>query len=169
MKKIYLVFTVLIFTISCSKKSKTEILKTEIESQIKTKMNDPSSYEFDYFFIDSTSYVVRKQLISENLKKIDSLKKIKTEKAEDKIIDLEAQIYMYKKIDPYKFKGSIKFRGNNGFGAKVLEEYNFQADSLYKLIYLFDNVNDTVYKDIEVMNKEFEELTGKSVESKPNR
>ena len=158
MKKIIVCFIILILTISC-KENKIKNLQNDIEDKIKTGLNDPSSYEFNHFYIDSIGYTSKKELIAENLKKIKSLQKQTNDKtADDKIIDLEVQNLMFEKMNKYKFTGSFSFRGNNKFGAKILADYRFQADSTYTLMYLMNNTGDTIYKDIEIVMKETDKL-----------
>ena len=154
-------FTLLItaLLISC-KENKVKNLQNEIEDKIKAGLNDPSSYEFDYFYIDSIGYTSKKQLIEENLEEIKKLQKQTNDKrAEDKIIDLEIQNNMFEIMNKYKFTGSFSFRGNNKFGAKILADYRFEADSTYTLMYLMDNTGDTIYTDTKILMKESEELT----------
>jgi len=138
MKKL-LLFLVLFCGISCSEK-KEDILKKEIEKNIITGMNDPDSYEFISFSIDSSMVKIYDDLYKLHLKK--------------------------KKTTPfpklsYKYNGTFTFRGKNEFGALILADYTFKADSTYKLLYLFGNVNDTVYRDVDIMTHEVEEMMKK--------
>ena len=66
---------------------------------------------------------------------------------------------MFEIMNKYKFTGSFSFRGNNKFGAKILADYRFEADSTYTLMYLMDNTGDTIYTDTKILMKESEELT----------
>jgi len=166
-RRTYNVLLALLITtllISC-KENKVKSLQNEIEDKIKTGLNDPSSYEFDHFYIDSVGYTSKKQLIGENLEKIKKLQKLTNDKkAEDKIIDLEVQNHMYEILNKYKFTGSFSFRGNNKFGAKILADYRFEADSTYTLMYLMDNSGDTIYTDTEIVMKETDKLIKESEE-----
>jgi hypothetical protein len=163
----YNVFLFLLITtllISC-KENKEKNLQNEIEEKIKTGLNDPSSYEFNHFYIDSIGYTSKKELIAENLEKINKLQKqTEDKKAEDKIIDLEVENQRFEMMNKYKFTGTFSFRGNNKFGAKILAEYRFEANSSYTLMYLMDNTGDTIYKDAEILMKETDKLINESEE-----
>jgi hypothetical protein len=153
MKKTFLFFSLFFLMISC-KKSKEENLKNEIENEITTNLNDPNSYEFNYFHLDSVEYIVHKKMIAENLKEIESLQNQNNKRSERSIDFLKAQNKFYNLLTKNKYKGIFSFRGNNKFGAKILAEYSFEADSTYKLIYLKDNTGDTIYKDPEILIQE---------------
>ncbi|SHG21892.1 hypothetical protein [Flavobacterium defluvii] len=153
MKKILLFLSIFFLIISC-KKSKEENLKNEIENEITTNLNDPSSYEFNYFHLDSVEYIVHKEIVAENLKEIDNLQNQKNKRLEKRIEFLKSQNQFYNLLNKNKYKGIFSFRGNNKFGAKILAEYSFEADSTYKLIYLKDNTGDTIYKDPEILIQE---------------
>lgn len=156
--KIILCLIISILTISC-KKSKIENLQTEIENEIKSGLNDPSSYEFNYFYIDSVAYMVKKQSIAENLKKIEKLKKqANTKSSEEEIKSLKFQNQLSNLMNKYKYTGSFEFRGNNKFGAKILADYKFEADSTFTLMYLMDNTGDTIYKDAGIIIAETDKL-----------
>ena len=164
MKKLVLIIAIATITISC-KEDKIKNLQTDIEERIKAGLNDPSSYEFNHFYIDSTGYSSTNQLIAENQKKIKELqKKTDDETAQDKIIDLEVQNNLYKRMQNYKYNGNFEFRGNNKFGAKILADYKFEADSTFTLMYLMDNSGDTIYKDVEIVLKETDKLLKESDE-----
>ena len=144
--------------ISC-KENKVKNLQDEIEEKKKTGLNDPNSYEFDHFYIDSIGYTSKKQLIGENQEKIKELQKLTNDiKAKEKIKKLISQNNMFEILNKYKFTGRFSFRGTNKFGAKILADYNFEADSTYTLMYLMDNTGDTIYKDIEIVIKETDTL-----------
>ncbi|GAA3769602.1 hypothetical protein [Flavobacterium ginsengiterrae] len=153
MKRITFFFGIFFIIISC-KKSKEENLKNEIENEIKTNLNDPSSYEFNYFHLDSVEHIVNKQMTAENLKEIENLQNQNNAKSKKRIEFLKSQNQFYNLLNKNKYKGIFSFRGNNKFGAKILAEYSFEADSTYKLIYLKDNIGDTIYKDVETLIKE---------------
>ena len=149
-----MIITIIAFTISC-KEDKIKNLQTDIEDRIKAGLNDPSSYEFNYFNIDSTGYASTKELIQINQQKIKELQKQFDDKAvQDKINDLKIQNSLFERMHKYKYTGNIEFRGNNAFGAKILTEYKFNADNNYNLMYLIDNTGDTIYKDAEIIMKE---------------
>lgn len=153
MKKHIIFFSIFLLIISC-KKSKEENLKKEIENKITTNLNDPSSYEFNYFHLDSIEYIVHKEMLAESLEEIENLQKQNNKKLERRIQSLKAQNQFYKLLNKNKYKGIFSFRGNNKFGAKILAEYSFEADSTYKLVYLKDNTGDTIYKDPEILIQE---------------
>ena len=159
-------FVVLItaLLISCTE-NKVKNLQNEIEDKIKAGLNDPSSYEFDNFYIDSIGYTSKKQLIGENLEKIRNLQKqTNDKKAEGKIKALKTENQMFEIMNKYKFTGRFSFRGNNKFGAKILADYRFEADSTYTLMYLMDNTGDTIYTDTEIIMKETDKLIKESEE-----
>ncbi|OUL59840.1 hypothetical protein [Flavobacterium sp. AJR] len=149
MNKIILLLLILIISISCQK-SKIENLQNEIESIIKPNLNDPSSYEFNSMHLDSVEYLTSKLEIQTILKDIRNLQKEKNKISQEQISFLKRKIHFYSSLDKYKFKGNFSFRGNNKFGAKILAEYIFEADSTYKLIYIRDNNGDTIYKNIRM-------------------
>jgi hypothetical protein len=168
MKKTLFFISILFVMLSC-KKSKEENLKNEIENEITTNLNDPSSYEFNYFHLDSVEYIVNKQMIRENLKEIENLEKQNNKSSKRRIESLKGQNQYYNLLNKNKYKGVFSFRGNNKFGAKILADYSFEADSTYKLIYLKDNTGDTIYKDIEALiieNEKFIKETEKFNKSK---
>lgn len=138
-------------------KEPKEKLQDIIEEKIKFGMNDPKSYEFDYFSIDSTEYRVGKEILNEDIKK---LKEYKNSNDIEKIKEIERSILIRKRLNevssPFMFKGHFKFRGKNKFGATILAEYEIHADSTYKLMYIIDNVGDTIYKDIDILLKHTE-------------
>ncbi|KIA98375.1 hypothetical protein OA93_09660 [Flavobacterium sp. KMS] len=149
MNKIILLLLILIVSISCQK-SKIENLQNEIESIIKPNLNDPSSYEFNSMHLDSVEYLTSKLEIQTILKDIRNLQKENNKISQEQISFLKRKIHFYSSLDKYKFKGNFSFRGNNKFGAKILAEYIFEADSTYKLIYIRDNNGDTIYKNIRM-------------------
>lgn len=140
MKKLLLIF-VFIFITSC-KENKEAVLKSEIEEKIKLALNDPDSYEFDYFQIDSSYFLASQNLLKEYKNDLNKSKSSSKKKLIQKEI-IRQQILAPK----YKFNGVFRFRGTNNFGAKILTEFKFEANDKYKLIYLIDNLNDTIYED----------------------
>lgn len=132
-------------------KTPKEKLQDIIEDKIKFRMNDPKSYEFDYFSIDSTEYHVGKKILNDDLKNLENFK---ISNNVEKIKETETSILIQEKINkissPFMYKGYFKFRGKNKFGATILAEYKVHADSTYKLMYLIDNIGDTIYKDIDL-------------------
>ena len=170
MRKLFIIIILSTLTISC-KKNADEKLKAEIEEKILKGMNDPDSYEFVNFYLDSLEYNTKKEVAKEAKSKIDSLMKLK--QTENVKRGLFLQRMILKINEPYlqtKYQGDFEFRANNKFGAKILATYKFKADSTYKLIYLIDNLNDTIYKDLyqetqdlikdtDKLLKETEELT----------
>lgn len=158
LKNILSIILLLGVLVSC-KENKLEILQDNIEDKIKAGLNDPDSYEFNHFYIDSIEFDSRNQIILENIREIENLQKLSNDKtSSNKILDLQNLNSFLKNNNKYKFTGGFSFRGNNKFGAKILAEYNFVADSSYTLIYLIDNVNDTIYKDVDVLMRETDEL-----------
>ena len=85
--------------------------------------------------------------------------------SEEKIKNLESQNLILGRMNKYKFTGNFSFRGNNKFGAKILADYRFEADSTYTLMYLMDNTGDTIYKDTEIVLKETDKLIKEIEES----
>ena len=82
-----ILFVLLTTTILLScKENKVKKLQNEIEEKIKTGLNDPDSYEFNHFYIDSIEHTSTKELITENLEKIKELQKLNDDKnSEEKI------------------------------------------------------------------------------------
>jgi len=154
MKKILFFAGVLFLTISC-KKSKQENLQNEIENKIKMQLNDPSSYEFNYFYIDSVEYMTNKDEIKTVLEDIQDFEKEDDSKSQRMISFLKSKNKFLESLNKNKYKGIFSFRANNKFGAKVLAEYIFEADSTYTISYLIDNNKDTVYKDKKNINDDY--------------
>lgn len=142
----------------CFQKSKSDILQHQIEDQVKSGMHDPDSYEFNHYYIDSLLSDITKSMIARTQKEIDSLSKQNTESNIIRIKKLDEEIVRYKLKFPHKFNGEFSFRGNNKFGAKILVEYTFIADSAYKLLYLMDNSGDTIYRDADIFMEEINNL-----------
>lgn len=158
MNKITLLLTILILTASC-KKDKINTLQTDIEKRIKTGLNDPESYEFTSFDIDSMGYISGKKQIEENLKELKNLKeKVNDIDSNQQIIKLEDRIQNLELVNrvrnKYKYNGNFNFRCNNKFGANILAQYNFLADSTCTLVYLVDNIGDTIYTNYQITMKE---------------
>ncbi|PWB27539.1 hypothetical protein [Flavobacterium sp. HTF] len=153
MKKILLFLGILLLTTSC-KKSKQEKLQNEIESKIKIQLNDPNSYEFNYFYLDSLEYMTNKEEIKIILKDIQNLNKQKDVKSEKMVSLLKSKSEFLQSLNKNKYKGTFSFRANNKFGAKILAEYAFEADSTYTVLYLINNNKDTIYKDEVIINDE---------------
>ena len=72
MKKVLLLL-IFFFGISCTKK-KEEVLKEEIENHIKKGLNDPGSYEFVSFKIDSSMADIYNEIKKLHLKKKDTVR-----------------------------------------------------------------------------------------------
>lgn len=70
---------------------------------------------------------------------------------EDRVRNLELVNRIRNK---YKYNGNFNFRCNNKFGAKILTQYDFQADSTCTLVYLIDNIGDTIYTNYQIIMKE---------------
>lgn len=138
MKKVLWLLVFICF-FSCSK-TKQEILKNEIETKIKSGLNDPSSYEFERFRVDSSMIEIQRELEKMRLKKNDTT---------------------YCKKSIIKYDGSFSFRSKNSYGALILANYYYQADKNYKLLYLMDNLNDTIYTDVDIMTSEVNEMMKK--------
>ena len=162
-----ILFVLLTTTILLScKENKVKKLQNEIEEKIKTGLNDPDSYEFNHFYIDSIEHTSTKELITENLEKIKELQKLNDDKnSEEKIKNLESQNLILGRMNKYKFTGNFSFRGNNKFGAKILADYRFEADSTYTLMYLMDNTGDTIYTDTEIVLRKTDKLIKEIEES----
>ncbi|CAD0008996.1 hypothetical protein FLAT13_04679 [Flavobacterium salmonis] len=145
MKKI-LFLGVLFLTISC-KKSKQENLQNEIENKIKAQLNDPNSYNFNYFYLDSLEYMTNREETKTILKDIQTLNSQKDSKSQKMVSLLKSKSKFLQSLNKNKYNGIFSFRANNKFGAKILAEYSFEADSTYKILYILDNNKDTIYKD----------------------
>lgn len=145
---------------SCAEKQPTqnEIVQKKVEEYVKSKMNDPKSYEFVKIeLIDSVLYSdnieYRKDNFSQNIEydqsSLERQESYKTEIPsmydEQEVKDLKVKIEKNKriltKIDSLETKlGERKnevasytyifsFRGNNALGAKILNEYVVQTGS----------------------------------------
>lgn len=145
MKKI--LFLGVLFLITSCKKSKQENLQNEIESKIKTQLNAPNSYSFNYFYLDSLEYMTNKEEIKTILKDIQTLNSQKDSKSQKMVSLLKSKSKFLQSLNKNKYKGIFSFRANNKFGAKILAEYAFEADSTYKILYILDHNKDTIYKD----------------------
>lgn len=145
MKKI--LFLGVLFLITSCKKSKQEYLQNEIESKINIQLNDPNSYSFNYFYLDSLEYMTNKKEIKTISKDIQNLNNQKDSKSQKMVSILKSKSKFLQSLKINKYKGFFSFRANNKFGAKILTEYAFEADSTYKIVYILDNNKDTIYKD----------------------
>ncbi|BCY29138.1 hypothetical protein [Flavobacterium okayamense] len=146
MKKMLFISLMFLFN-SCKKENPQDILQEIVEDKILYILNDPESYEFQSFTLDSTEYLINKKYIQDRKNKLDSLRKNGNDfevKMLNRIINIEEKVN--KKMFPGKFNGIFNFRANNKFGAKILTSYQIYADSTYDLIYIIDNLNDTIYK-----------------------
>jgi len=138
----------IVIIISCTPQDPKTQLQNEIEKRIKNEMNDPESYEFKSFYIDSLEWFSSKEMLKSAQKKYERL--IAMNQKDSVQIALKNLIFQqiyFRRITPYKYSGTFSFRGNNKFGAKILAEYRIHADSLYNLIYIIDNEGDTVYRN----------------------
>ena len=157
--------------ISCKDKALTrnKIVRNNAEKYLKNKMDDPSSYEFvelklidSVLFKDNIEY--RKNTFQKDLRLAQSeikiqeiVKKFPTIYDKQKVAESNAKIKrierILKKIDSlesnleqklnnvasYTYK--YRCRGNNKFGAKILNEYILQTNPSpdFKVINLTDN------------------------------
>jgi len=153
--------------LSCSEKQLTqdEIVKNNAEEYLKSVMNNPESYEFvkielidSVLFSDNIRY--RKTTFSSELKsdqlyleliedpsmlKEKEVQEIKTKILENeriisKIDSLET-LLGERKNEVASYTYLFKFRGNNAFGAKVLNEYILQTNPApdFKIINMTDD------------------------------
>ncbi|HPO48007.1 MAG TPA: hypothetical protein PLS09_04020 [Paludibacteraceae bacterium] len=166
MKKLFKTGTIVLCAIvtigltSCGKKQLTrdDIVKQNAEEYIKSKMNDPNSYEYVKLeLIDSVLYSdnieYRKDYFKHNIEynqsSIEQQESYKTELPslydEQEIKDLNAEIEKSKRIlskidsieaqmgdkknEVASFTYIFSFRGNNALGAKVMNEYIIQTTS----------------------------------------
>lgn len=144
---------------SCGEKkpTKDELVKMKAEEYVKSKMNDPASYEFvkldlldSVTFNDNIEY--RKSYFSRNMgydkERLERLMRYKTEipsmykqsevdELNEKIakneriltaIDSIANILEARKNEVASYTYIFSFRGNNALGAKILNEYILQTD-----------------------------------------
>lgn len=152
-----------------------EIVKKNIEEYLKSKMNDPASYEFvklelidSVLFSNNIEY--RKDYFNRNMESDqNSLERQERYKIEipsmfnkKEVADLKANIEknrrILEKIDSIatqlgerthevaSYKYVFTFRGNNAFGAKILNEYIVQTDPSpdFKIINMTDD-KDKIY------------------------
>ena len=138
MKKSSLLILTLLSIISCDLKPKnpTEKLKEEAENMLKHNLNDPSSYEFVSFEIDTFEIQVARQRLND-LKTI--LPKSKSE-IQTEMINEQMEVLKSK----YDFKStnvnySLKYRAKNKFGALVLGSSKVTSDKDFNLINLEEN------------------------------
>jgi len=164
---------------SCTEKEPTqeEIVKTNAEEYVKSKMNDPESYEFVKIeLIDSVLYSDNIEYRKDNFKRnmeydqssLERLERYKTEipsmydeqEVQDlndkieknerilsKIDSLETQLGDRKK-EVASYTYIFSFRGNNALGAKILNEYVVQTDQAPD----FNVINMTDDKDKIYLN-----------------
>lgn len=154
-----------------------EIVKKNAEEYVKEKMNDPSSYEFvklelvdSVTFNDNMEY--HKEYFSRNLeydrRSLETLERYKIELPsmynEKEVEDLKAKIEknerILSKIDSLAYLLGermnevasntyiFSFRGNNAFGAKILNEYVVQTNPAPN----FEIINMTDDKDRIILN-----------------
>lgn len=152
-----------------------EIVKNNAEEYLKPKLNDPKSYEFvkiqlkdSVLYSDNIQYrkVTFSKYIQDDMddikrkeayrieipsmydeKEIEELKAniTKNEKILAKIDSLETKLGN-KKDEVASYTYTFSFRGNNGMGAKILNEYILQTNSSpdFKVINMTDD-KDKVY------------------------
>lgn len=155
--------------------TRDEIIKKNAEEYVISKMNDPESYEFvkielidSVLFIDNIKY--RKDYFTRDIdydrSSLERQEGYKTDLPsiynENEVQDLIAKIEKNKKIlfkidsletelgerknEVASYTYIISFRGNNAFGAKILNEYIIQTDPLpnCKVINMTDD-KDKIY------------------------
>lgn len=144
---------------SCAEKepNRDEIVKKNAEEYIKSKMNDPKSYEFVKIeLVDSVLYSDNIEYRKENFKRdmdydqssLERLEIYKTEipsmydekEVEELNLKIEKNIRILTKIDSLaselgerknevaSYTYIFSFRGKNALGAKILNEYAVQTD-----------------------------------------
>ncbi|MFD1605849.1 hypothetical protein ACFSJW_04535 [Flavobacterium artemisiae] len=104
MKTVLLFLGVLFLTVSC-KKTKQENLQNEIESKIKVQLNDPESYEFNYFYLDSLEYIINKKEIKTVLKDIQDFEKDDDSKSQTMVSFLKSKNKFLESLNKNKYKG----------------------------------------------------------------
>jgi len=144
---------------SCAEKEpkRDEIVQKNAEEYIKSKMNDPKSYEFVKIeLVDSVLYSDNIEYRKENFKRdmeydqssLERLERYKTEIPsmydEQEVQELNSKIEKNKRIltkidslasvlgvrknEVASYTYIFSFRGNNALGAKILNEYAVQTD-----------------------------------------
>jgi hypothetical protein len=106
LKRIILLIFITIGIIGCKKESAKEIAKTNIESFLKKKMNDPDSYEF----VEMTDI----DTVAKN--EYFSFMKISNEKAVRDVYDI-----VYKDSEDKVIVTEFSMRAKNAFGSKMLQ------------------------------------------------
>lgn len=137
MKKILLLSLISTLMLSCNLKSDPkENLKEEAEKMLKTNLNDPSSYEFVSFEIDTAEIQVARQRLTD-LKTIlpKSTSEIQTEIINDQIETLKSKYDFESKNITY----SLKYRAKNKFGALVLSNSKVTSDKDFNMLNLEKN------------------------------
>lgn len=137
MKKILLLSLISTLMLSCNLKSDPkENLKEVAEKMLKTNLNDPSSYEFVSFEIDTTEIQVARQRLTD-LKTIlpKSTSEIQTEIINDQIQTLKSKYDFESKNITY----SLKYRAKNKFGALVLGNSKVTSDKDFNMLNLEEN------------------------------
>lgn len=115
-KKIIPLIFIAFSLISCKKESPKESAKTNIESFLKKKMNDPSTYEF----------VEMTDLDTVTTKEYFKFMKISNEEAVRKVYDI-----VYKDSEDKIIVTEFTMRANNALGSKMIQTFKIiLTDSL---------------------------------------
>lgn len=157
--------------------TQNEIVKKNAEEYVKSKLNDPSSFEFaDLILVDSITYLdninYRKEGFVKDIESgkanIESQEKYKTDMPsmynEKTIPDLKETVKKNEKIlsvidsletalgerknEATSYTYTYSFRSKNALGAKVLNEYILQTDAAPS----FKIINMTDDKDKVILN-----------------
>jgi len=144
MKKTILINCIILLLISCSEKQKTkdELIKESIASELKKAMKDSESYEFVSMEITETFNVKqRKEIINE-----EKLNEIKEMSKEIDVTDLlnhtEKELaFLNKQTDNTKeavYYVNFTAKGKNSFGATVKNDYSVTVlnDDIYTVLSL---------------------------------
>lgn len=119
MKKIIIALVVLFAFFSCNKfRTSEQNLLANVEEDLKKHMNDPNSYEFVSFEVDTMDIQFARERLNDLQK---DLKKYKTKSVTDMIkIDIKNLKTKYDFNDKSKVKYKLEYRGKNSFGALIL-------------------------------------------------
>lgn len=126
-----------IFACTSKKENHKELLKEKSEKIILANLNDPSSYEFVSFEIDTNKRMYARQKMEDlaKMKKQYEMNKVKNEyilmKIEDETNSAKTQMLPENEIE-----FSLKFRAKNHFNAIVLNEQIVVSDKKFNFLRL---------------------------------
>ena len=133
MKKIiYLLFATLMICCNSKKDAPKDTLKEDAEKLLISELNDPSSYEFVSFEVDT----LKRQMINQRIQDLASmLEKYKKNEQKNKqnisTVNDEIESAKAKELPKNQIEFSFKYRAKNGFNATVLNEKTVVCDSEY--------------------------------------